>query len=57
MAVKVVNGIATTTKNRFKEKHQDFNVFAVYNKKKDHTPKKKDAGNNNLDEDFDNTIR
>jgi predicted ATP-dependent serine protease len=57
MAVKVVNGIATTTKNRFKEKHQDFDVFAVYNKKKDQVPKKKNEGNSSLDEDFDNTIR
>jgi predicted ATP-dependent serine protease len=56
MAVKVVNGIATTTKNRFKEKHQDFDVFAVYNKKsKPNLPLKKKESDN-LDEDFDNTV-
>jgi len=59
MAVKVVNGIATTTKNRFKEKHQDFNVFAVYDKKS--KPNllldKKKSEDKYLGEDFDNTVK
>lgn len=52
-----VNGIATTTKYRFKEKHNDFEVFSVYRNTKDRNPllnKKKDDG---LDDDLDNTIQ
>jgi hypothetical protein len=32
IAVKVVNGIAITSKNRFKEKNMEFDVFAAYGK-------------------------
>jgi hypothetical protein len=34
IAVKVMNGIAITTKNRFKEKDKEFDVFAAYGKPK-----------------------
>ena len=55
IAVKVVNGIAITTKNRFKEKHQEFDVFAAYGK-----PKLNDSKNYKPNEDselnFMNTV-
>jgi len=58
VAVKVVNGIATTTKNRFKEKHKDFDVFSVYCKKKDHDPAlNKKKNDENLNEDFENILK
>ena len=53
IAVKVINGIAVTTKNRFKEKHQEFDVFAAY---KTPNPKIiKLIPKDSLDEDFKNT--
>ena len=58
IAVKVVNGIAITTKNRFKEKHQEFNVFAVYNKSNPNAIKKITTNDNDFDGlSFDNTIK
>jgi hypothetical protein len=50
-----MKGIATTTKNRFKEKHMDFDVFAAPDKLKAQKPKKKDE-DKNLDQGFDNTL-
>jgi hypothetical protein len=58
IAVKVVNGIAITTKNRFKEKHQEFDVFAVYNKSNPKAIKKVNTNDEDFDGlNFDNTIK
>ena len=56
IAVKVVNGLATTTKNRFKEKNQEFDVFAVYNKSKLRIIKKTGTDDDFGRLDFNNTI-
>lgn len=55
ITVKVKDGIATTTKNRFKEKGTQFDVFAAYKKDKG-KPNKPDKPNDTLDEDFRNTV-
>lgn len=57
MAVKVVNGLAVTTKNRFKEKHQEFDVFAVYNKSNPKMIKKITTDDDFDGLSFDNTIK
>lgn len=60
IAVKVMNGIACTTKNRFKEKGMEFNVFEIYqkNKTKPDNPKdqKRSDDIDGIDLDFNNTI-
>lgn len=56
MAVQVVNGIARTTKNRFKEKGMEFDVFAAYKKDTSKIIKlNPNNKNDKLDEDFRNT--
>jgi len=58
IAVKVMNGIACTTKNRFEEKGREFSVFEVYQKNKVQSKlNKKDVSNDSDQLDFDNTIR
>ncbi len=54
ITIKVKDGIATTTKNRFKEKGTQFDVFEAYKNKG--TPNKPEKPNDTLDEDFRNTI-
>ena len=56
IAVRVTNGIAITTKNRFKEKHQEFNVFEAYRKPKLCIVKKLGNTDNGDDLIFKNTI-
>ena len=56
IAIKVVNGMATTTKNRFKEKDQKFDVFVVYNKSKLRIIKKTGTDDDFGRLDFNNTI-
>jgi hypothetical protein len=61
IAVKVVNGIATTSKNRFKEKNMEFDVFAAYRKNGENKSGLKSLKNNKDDndrllDDFKNTI-
>ena len=56
MAVQVTNGIAVTTKNRFKEKGMEFDVFAAYKKDTSKIIKlNPNNKNDKLDEDFRNT--
>lgn len=61
IAVRVVNGIAVTTKNRFKKKGEEFDVFAIYrkndkNKPDGNKPKPKRDDNDGSDFDFENTV-
>jgi hypothetical protein len=59
ITVHVIKGMATTTKNRFKEKEQSFDVFEVYRKKDNHNstikPLNKQNDEDGLDE-FRNTV-
>lgn len=61
IAVKVVNGIAITSKNRFKEKNMEFDVFAAYRKNGENKSGLKLLNNRSADsdrlmDDFKNTI-
>ncbi len=55
--IKVLKGIATTTKNRFGNIHQDFDVFSVYRKKTDDFSSNKKKKDDNLDDSLDNIIK
>jgi hypothetical protein len=56
IAVKVMKGIAVTTKNRFKENHKEFDVFAAYGNPKLSVVKKTGTDDKGEDLIFGNTI-